>query len=109
MIENKIEDLFKTIETSHEYQDYLNIGTVLEKDEEINKLINEIKALQKKSVRLEYNHDEDYKEVDKEIEEKVAILNDKPIYQEYLRRMNEFNDLLSASSSNIEKYINEKI
>lgn len=109
MIENKIEDLFKTIETSNEYQDYLNIGTVLEKDEEINKLINEIKALQKKSVRLEYNHDEYYKEVDKEIEEKVAILNDKPIYQEYLRRMNEFNDLLSASSSNIEKYINEKI
>lgn len=109
MIENKIEDLFKTIETSHEYQDYLNIGIVLEKDEEINKLINEIKALQKKSVRLEYNHDEGYKEVDKEIEEKVAILNDKPIYQEYLRRMNEFNDLLSASSSNIEKYINEKI
>lgn len=45
----------------------------------------------------------------KGIKVKVDLLNSKPIYQEYLRRMNNFNDCLSASSNTIEKYINSKI
>ena len=57
MIESKIDELFNTILDSKEYKAYLNIGEVLKEDEEINKLIKEIKALQKKSVYLEYNKD----------------------------------------------------
>jgi len=109
MIENKIDNLFKTIENSKEYQDYLKIGDSLSKDETINKLIEEIKELQQKSTMLEYNNDESYKEVDKIIEEKVNELNSKPAYQEYLNKMNEFNDILAMSSKNIEDYVNEKI
>lgn len=109
MIENKINELFDTISSSKEYQDYLNIGEVIEKDEEINTLIKEIKALQQKSVRLEYENNPEYIEVDKEIKTKVDLLNAKPIYQEYLRRMNNFNDCLSASSNTLERYINSKI
>ena len=48
-------------------------------------------------------------DVDKEIEEKVNLLNSKPIYKEYLRRMNTFNDILAESSHNIEEYVNSKI
>ena len=109
MIENKIDELFSAIEESSEYQAYLNIGKVLEDDEEINKLVSEIKELQQKSVRLEEQGDEEYKEVDKLIEEKVSLLNSKPIYQEYLRRMNAFNDIIAESSNTIEKYVNDKI
>lgn len=109
MIENKINELFQTIESSSEYKSYLEIGRVLESDNEINKLISEIKELQMESVNLEYNNDDSYKEVDKQIEEKVKLLNSKPMYQEYLQKMNEFNDILSMSSNNIEKYINSKI
>ena len=109
MIENKIEELFQAINESEEYQAYLNIGSVLEKNEEINTLVNDIKKLQQKSVQLEYQGNESYKEVDKEIEEKVNLLNSKPIYQEYLRRMNEFNDILAESSHQIEEYVNSKI
>ena len=109
MIENKINELFDAITSSKEYLAYQNIGTVIEKNEEINNLVTEIKELQQKSVELEYNNDPSYKEIDKEIEEKVSKLNSIPIYQEYLRRMNEFNDIISASSSTIEKYINSKI
>ncbi|MCI6265721.1 MAG: YlbF family regulator [Erysipelotrichaceae bacterium] len=109
MIENKIDELFQTINNSKEYQAYLNIGEILEKDEEINRMVSEIKKLQQKSVRLEEKGDNTYKEIDKVIDEKVKLLNEKPIYQEYLRRMNELNDILAMSSSNIEKYINSKI
>ncbi|MBQ8681424.1 MAG: YlbF family regulator [Bacilli bacterium] len=109
MIEKKIDELFETINNSEEYQSYLNIGKVLEQDEEINNLIKEIKELQQKSVRLEEAGNPEYKEIDKVIEEKVNLLNSKPIYQEYLRRMNEFNDIISMSSNQIEKYINSKV
>lgn len=109
MIENKINELFQEIYDSKEYKAYLNIGSVLEKDEEINTLVAEIKKLQQKSVRLEEKGDNTYQEIDKIIEEKVQLLNSKPVYQEYLRRMNEFNDILAMSSSQIEQYINSKI
>ena len=109
MIENKIDELFEAINDSDEYKAYQNIGDVLAKDEEINSLISEIKVLQQQSVRLEEVGNEEYKEIDKEIEKKVTLLNSKPIYQEYLRRMNEFNDVLAMSSNQIEKYVNSKI
>ena len=106
---DKIEELFQTIEESNEYKSYLNIKNILDRNEEVKKLVNEIKRLQQKSVKLEYNNDPKYKEVDAYIDEKVSKLNSIPIYKEYLNRMNELNDILSESSSNIEKYINSKI
>lgn len=109
MINERIDDLFLAIKNSSEYQEYLNIGEVMDKDVEIKRLVDEIKKLQQKSVNLEYNNDDSYKEVDKEIEKKVLELNSRPLYQEYLRRMNNLNDILSESSNNIEKYINSKI
>ena len=109
MIDRKIDELFDAIESSKEYISYLYIGKVLEQDKEVNNLVNEIKILQQKSVRLEEEGDLEYKNVDKVIEEKVSILNNKPIYKEYLRRMNEFNDTLAQSSNAIESYINEKV
>lgn len=109
MIDRKIDELFDAIESSPEYIAYLNIGRVLEQDKEVNDLVNEIKMLQQKSVRLEEEGDLEYKNVDKVIEDKVSILNNKPIYKEYLRRMNEFNDTLAQSSNAIESYINEKV
>ena len=93
-MKNKMQELFQAIQESPEYRSYLNIGSVIEQDDEIVSLVNEIKRLQQKSVELEYHHDEGYKEIDKEIDKKVADLNSRPIYQEYLRRMNEFNNIL---------------
>ena len=109
MINESIDELFESIKNSNEYKEYLNIGEVLKKDDQLNNLINEIKRLQKKSVNLEYNGNILYKDIDKEIEDKVEVLNNNPLYKEYLRRMNNLNDILSESSNAIEKYINEKI
>lgn len=109
MIENKINDLFETIKNSKEYKSYQEIGNILENNEEINNLVTEIKKLQQESVKLEEENNPKYKEIDKIIEEKVTTLNNIPIYQEYLRRMDEFNDIIASSKNNIEQYINDKI
>ena len=109
MIQNKIDELFETIKNSKEYKAYQNIGEVLKNNDEINDLVNEIKKLQQESVRLEEENNPKYKELDKEIEKKVTILNNIPIYQEYLRRMDEFNNIITTSKNNIEQYLNDKI
>ena len=72
MIENKIEELFNSINRSNEYREY----------QEIEQLIAEIKSLQKKATNLEYQQNEDYNQVDKIIEEKLKILKSKKDYQE---------------------------
>jgi len=109
MINNKIDELFDAINASDEYKAYLEIGKVLEENDEINLLVSEIKDLQKKSVRLEEEGNLEYKEIDKIIEDKVQTLNNIPIYKEYLRRMNEFNSVVSESCNQIEKFVNSKI
>jgi len=109
MIDNKIDELFDTIESSSEYLEYKKIGDILKKDKSIMKLMNEIKELQKEATLLEYNNDPRYKELDKIIEEKVIELNSNVVYQEYLNKMKEFNEILLNSSNIIEKYVNEKI
>ena len=109
MIENKIDELFNTIKNSKEYLAYQNIGSVLETNKEVNDLVAEIKKLQQESVKLEEENNPKYKEIDKIIEEKVKILNSIPVYQEYLRRIDEFNNIITQSKDNIEKYINDKI
>lgn len=109
MIQTKIDELFETIKNSNEYKAYQNIGEVLDKNEEIKSLVEEIKKLQQESVRLEEEGNDKYKEIDKTIEEKVNLLNSIPVYQEYLRRMDEFNDVIASSRDTIEKYINSKV
>jgi cell fate (sporulation/competence/biofilm development) regulator YmcA (YheA/YmcA/DUF963 family) len=109
MIDNKIDELFSAVKNSSEYQDYKKVENILKKDKSINILIEEIKSLQKDSVRLEYKNDEYYKEIDKKIELKVLELNKKPVYQEYLNKMNEINDILAMSSKMLEEYVNSKI
>ena len=105
----KIDELFQTIISSNEYKSYEEINKILKNNKEITSLVNTIKKLQKESVKLEYNKDVKYKEIDKQIKEKINKLNSIPLYKEYIRRMNELNDILSESSFQIEKYINSKI
>ena len=109
MIDNGVNELFEAINNSKEYQDYLKIKEVLEKDENIISLIEEIKVLQQESVNLEFNGDPKYKEIDKVIEEKATILNNNPVYQEYLNKIEEFNDVLTTSSKMLENYVKDKI
>lgn len=109
MINNKVNELFESINNSKEYQEYLKIKEVIEKDNNILSLINEIKALQQESVNLEFNNDPKYKEIDEFIETKVKVLNDNPIYQEYLLKIEEFNSILTTSSKLLENYVKEKI
>ncbi len=109
MIENKIEELFNSINRSNEYREYQEMVAILDKNEEIKQLIAEIKSLQKKATNLEYQQNEDYNQVDKIIEEKLKILKSKKDYQEYQDKLVAFNRVLTVSSLLLEDYINDKV
>ena len=109
MIDSSIEELFETINNSKEYLEYKKIVSILKDNKKVNALIEEIKNLQKEAVNLEYHNDDRYKEIDKEIDKKVKLLNSNKDYQEYLNKLKEFNNALLASSSLIEDYIDEKV
>ena len=94
MINSSLEELFNSIENSSLYQEYLKMKDILSKDSEIKELIDEIKELEKQATYLEYIGDESYKDIDEEIKRKADILNNKQVYQEYLNKMEEFNDEL---------------
>ena len=106
---NSLEKLYKAIEESKLYKDYKKISTILEEDDSIQKLINEIKDLEKEATLLEYKGDIKYKEIDKIIEKKMLELKNNQIYIEYMNKMEEFNNVLKESSNIIESYIEEKV
>lgn len=108
-MESKLEELFNAIENSKTYKEYIKIRDILDKDSEIKKIIEEIKELEKQATYLENIGDEKYKEIDDEILKKTEMLNNKQVYQEYLNRMDEFNNELTISANMIEKYIEEKV
>lgn len=109
MIESSIEELFDSINNSKEYKEYQEITNILNDNEDVKSLIDEIKELQKEATNLEYNEDEKYKEIDKVIEEKTKVLNNNKHYQEYLSKLKKFNNVLLASSSLLDEYIEEKV
>ena len=109
MINSSLEELFNTIENSTLYKEYLKMKDILSKDKEIKLLIDEIKELEKQATYLEYIGDQRYKDIDEEIKRKADILNNKQVYQEYLNKMEEFNNELAISSKMIEKYVEEKV
>ena len=109
MINSSLEELFNAIENSSLYKEYKRMSNILDKDSEIKELIDEIKELEKRATYLESIGDNSYKEIDEEIKRKANILNNKQVYQEYLERMDEFNNELAISSKMIEKYVEEKV
>lgn len=88
---NNIDKLFNDIKSSSLYSEYNKIGDILKKDKNISKLMNEINKLQSEALCLEYDNNPKYKEINKVIEEKVNILNNNTVYQEYLKEINKFN------------------
>lgn len=109
MINSSIEELFNSIENSALYKEYKKMSDILSKDSGIRAILEEIKELEKEATYLEEIGSDKYKDIDEEIKKKADILNNNYVYQEYLNKMNEFNDELSVSSRMIEKYIEEKV
>lgn len=88
---SNINKLFNDIKSSSLYDEYNKIGDILKRDSSISELMTEINKLQSEALCLEYDNNPKYKKINKLIEEKVNILNNNKVYQEYLSEINKFN------------------
>jgi len=109
VIDSSIEELFDSINNSKEYKEYNEIMSIIKDNSEVNGLIEEIKVLQKEATYLEYNNDDRYIELDKEIKIKSEMLNNNEDYKEYLSKLKKFNSVLVASSSLLQDYVDSKV
>ena len=103
---NKFDDILEELKRSPKYQDLLAVKKQLEDNDEIKSLISEIKDLQKTMVKKEAEK-KSFAKDEKIYQEKLAILNSIPLYQEYSYLLDDIQVDLEILRSSVEKEINK--
>ena len=102
--QKKIDELINIIKDSEEYQKYQIVYQKMQKNKKIMTIIQDIKKLQKELVKRQ-SKGQDIKELDDEINHKLNLLQDYPLYLEYTYLQEDLNNVIALIKSNIEKYI----
>lgn len=102
-IKKDIDELFKEIDNSEVYKNYLSSKKQLECNKEITDLVNNIKRLQKIATN---NKDE---QVELELKDLYNKLNSYPLYQSYLTYKEELNNMLTEVSDTFSNYFNDML
>lgn len=97
----KIDEIIKTIEESEVYQKYLFLQAEMKKNKKVNKLLNEVRVLQKDVV-----HHVSKKEI---LEQKMSELYEYPLYREYINVLDDLNNTYTIIENKINRYFEEKI
>ena len=94
-----LEEVINEIKNSSEYQEVLDIKEKMNENEELVELIEKVKELQKKYVRT--NFDSNIKEELDRVENK---LNDIPIYNIYLEKLELVNNKINYVKDSLNDY-----
>jgi cell fate (sporulation/competence/biofilm development) regulator YmcA (YheA/YmcA/DUF963 family) len=100
-IKEDINNMFDEFEETNLYKSYLSVKEQLEKNEEINNIIKDIRRLQK----IATNNKDSV--IEKELKELYKKLESYPLYQSYLIIKEELNNELFMISNQFDKYFNE--
>ena len=101
----EIEIIKEKIEDSREYKDYLYLKEKLDNNEKVKLLVEEIKSLQKLMVKKEH-HKESIEKEENRLKEITTILNDIPLYNDYLETQERLNETLFLISNTLKEYFN---
>lgn len=102
----KSEELIEVIKDSCEYNKYIELKSKMIQDEDIMRLINNVKCIQKEIVKRK-SENKDISMLEKNIEKSLNKLNDIPLYVEYELVQQELNRLLQQIKNTIESCIND--
>ena len=100
VILDKVDEIITVIKTSPNYQKYLLLQEKMNSNQELISLINEVKVLQKMIVNGK----------DKEIElkEKMALLENNPLYREYSNNLTDINNEFAIVENTLNNYFDKK-
>lgn len=98
-VNNALLDIVSYIKNTDDYKMCMSLKKQMDDNKELVDLINEVKKLQKKYVRS--NYDSKIKEELDEVENK---LNDIPIYNIYLSHLEKVNEMISYVKDSLNDY-----
>lgn len=102
---NKVDEIVSEIKMSKNYQDYLFLKDKLKNNEKATNLISDIKKLQKEIVKKESLR-QDITDTDKQLEEKINLLNQIPLYVEFIEKQEELNLTYQLLKQELDDYFN---
>lgn len=97
-MDKALNDVIDCIKNSPEYIECVELKKKMDSNEEITKLIKDIKLLQKKLLRT------DSIEVQEELGSKINRLNEIPIYSIYNQKLNVVNEKISYVNDELNDY-----
>lgn len=97
-MDKALNDVIDCIKNSPEYIECVELKKKMDSNEEITKLIKDIKLLQKKLLRT------DSIEVQEELDSKINRLNEIPIYSIYNQKLNVVNEKISYVNDELNDY-----
>ena len=97
-MDKALNDVIDCIKNSPEYIECIELKKKMDSNEEITKLIKDIKVLQKKLLRT------DSIEVQEELDSKINRLNEIPLYSIYNQKLNVINEKISYVNDELNDY-----
>ena len=105
---DNVEVLKDLIANSSEYKEYDKLTKELDKDKQINEIIEKIKRLQKEVVNKEIKNEET-NELELELEGLFNKLNSNKRYKDYLESSKRLNELITKIQDRFSQSFNEII
>ena len=103
-LNKSIDDLIDTIVNSKEYKNVIEIKKKMDTNSELIILINEVKKLQKKYIKSNYDE-----KIKKDLEIKKEELNNIPIYVDYNENLKAVNEMINIVKDELNKYFYDKL
>ncbi|MBR2679049.1 MAG: YlbF family regulator [Bacilli bacterium] len=97
-----LNEVIDCIKESPEYKDCLKIKEQMDSNEELVELINKVKELQKKYIRSNYDSN-----IKKELDECESKLKEIPIYNIYLEKLKEVNQMIDYVKDSLNDYFDK--
>lgn len=98
-VNNKVDELIDYIKNTSDYKMCLKLKSQMNDNKELIELINEIKKLQKKYIRS--NYDDSLK---KELDEKNEKLLNIPLYVVYNQHLSRVNEMIDYVKDSLNEY-----
>ncbi len=107
IIDDALDTLVATIEKSDVYNNYLHVLKQMKKNNDIKKITDDIRKIQKQMVKEEYINKNNVNELECILKTKKEKLYSIPLYQEYIYAAEELNSLIKIVRDKIQTYVDD--
>ena len=102
IMNKELDELVSYIKNTSSYKKCISIKEKMDKNEEICSLVEDIKKLQKKYVKSNYDDS-----IKKELDKLESRLNSIPIYVEYNNNLEEVNEMIDFVKDELNDYFTD--